>query len=230
MQRFAVIGIGQFGARLASRLSELGGEVLAIDRDEAVVASIRSRVGQAIEVDATDEHAFRACGVDEVDTAIVAVGRNIEVSILVVAQLVRLAVPHIVARASSGLHETILRNIGAHEVTNPEEEMGDSVALGLVSPEVRGRLILPTGHEFVEIDAPEFTWGKRIGQLELQGTFLIAVKRHEASLSRDGQNEYKVQQVDKPQDDFVIEQGDTLALVGDSLDLRSFRHPGATQA
>ena len=229
MQRFAVIGIGQFGARLAERLSDLGGEVLAIDRDESVVAAIRSRVSQAIEVDVTDEHAFRACGVDEVDTAIVAVGRDIEVSILVVAQLVRLAVPHIVARASSGLHETILRNIGAHEVTNPEEEMGDSVALGLISPEVRGRLILPTGHEFVEIDAPESAWDKSVGDLDLEGALLIAVKRHEPSIGRDGQNEYKVHQVDKPKADFVIQQGDTLALVGDSADLRSLRHQGAAK-
>ena len=227
MQRFAVIGIGQFGARVAHRLSELGGEVLAVDADEAVVASIRSRVSQAIQVDATDEDAFRACGVDEVDTVIVAVGRDIEVSILVVAQLVRLAVPHIVARASSSLHETILRNIGAHEITNPEEEMGDSVALGLVSPEVRGRVLLPTGHEFVEIDAPEFTWGKTVAKLDLLGAILIAVKRHVPALSHEGQSEYKAQQVDSPDGDFVIEQGDTLALVGDSDDLRSFRRMGA---
>jgi trk system potassium uptake protein TrkA len=227
MQRFAVIGIGQFGARVAQRLSELGGEVLAVDADEAVVASIRSRVSQAIQVDATDEDAFRACGVDEVDTVIVAVGRDIEVSILVVAQLVRLAVPHIVARASSTLHETILRNIGAHEVTNPEEEMGDSVALSLVAPEIRGRVLLPTGHEFVQIDAPEFVWGKAVGQLDFHGAILIAVKRHEPALTRDGQSEYKAQQVDSPAGDFIIEQGDTLALVGDSDDLRSFRRMGA---
>ena len=228
MQRFAVIGIGQFGSRLAQRLSELGGEVLALDRDEAVIASIRSRVSQAIEVDVTDEHAFRACGVDEVDTAVVAVGRDIEVSILVVAQLVRLAVPHIVARASSSLHETILRNIGAHEVTNPEEEMGDNVALGLISPEVRGRLLLPTGHEFVELDTPDYAWGKTVGELKLQRSFLVAVKRHEPSVGREGQNEYKVKQFDNPAEDFVLEQGDTLALVGDSDDLRAFRQTGVT--
>ena len=228
MQRFAVIGIGQFGSRLAQRLSELGGEVLAIDRDESVVASIRSQVSQAIEVDVTDEHAFRACGVDEVDTAIVAVGRDIEVSILVVAQLVRLAVPHIVARASSSLHETILRNIGAHEVTNPEEEMGDSVALGLVSPEVHGRLLLPTGHEFVEIDLPESMWGKTVAELQLQGAYLLAIKRHEPGIGPEGQNEYKIEQVDDPASDFVMQQGDTLALVGDSSVLRSFRHSGVT--
>lgn len=230
MQRFAVIGVGQFGARLAQRLTELGGEVLAIDHDESVIAAIRPHVSQAIEVDVMDEHAFRACGVDEVDTAIVAVGRNIEVSILVVAQLVRLAVPHIVARASSGLHHMILENIGAHQVTNPEEEMGDSVALALVSPELHGRVMLPTGHEFVDVDCPAHAWGKQVGELDLQGTFLLAVKRHEPSVGREGQNVYSVRQFDNPANDFMLQEGDTLALVGASDDLRSFRRAGVQDA
>ena len=224
MQRFAVIGIGQFGSRVAQRLSELGAEVLAIDWDETVVESIRSRVSQAIQLDATDEAAFRASGVDEVDTAIVAVGRDIEVSILVVAQLVRLAVPHIVARASGGLHEQILRNIGAHEITNPEEEMGDRMALQLVAPEIHGRVLLPTGHEFMELDAPESFWDKSVDGLDLSEVFLIAVKRHNPSLSRAGQNEYRAEITSAPGGEFLVQKGDILALVGTSERLRGLAH------
>lgn len=220
MQRFAVIGIGQFGGRVAQRLSELGAEVLAIDVDPAVIESIRSRVSQAIQLDATDEVAFLASGVDEVDTAIVAVGRDIEVSILVVAQLVRLSVPHIVARASSSLHAHILDKVGAGQVINPEEEMGDAMALKLVSPEIHGRLDLPSGHEFVELDAPPSTWSKRLGDLGFQEVLVLAVKRHAPALSPEGQNEYKAQVTTAPGASFVVEKGDVLVLVGSSSELR----------
>ena len=222
MERVAVIGLGQFGNRIALRMAELGAEVLAIDSDPTVIEMSRSKVSQAIQLDATDEGAFQSSGVDEVDTVIVAIGRNIEVSILVVAQLVRMAVPHIIARACSDLHAQILRLIGAHEITNPEEEMGDSLALRLIAPEIHDRVLLPTGHEWVELDAPAHFWGKTVEDLafkERYGVILVAIHRREAVVSRDGRNEFKSELVEsKPKD--VVREGDRLAFIGSPDNIR----------
>ena len=69
-----------------------------------------------------------------------------------------------------------------------------------------------------------------MGELDLQGTFLLAVKRHEPSVGREGQNVYSVRQFDNPANDFMLQEGDTLALVGASDDLRSFRRAGVQDA
>ena len=228
MERFAVIGIGQFGQRVAEALTRLGAEVLAIDHDPQVIASIRSDAAQAIVLDATNESAFRACGVEDVDTAIVAIGRNLEVSILVVAQLVRLGVPHIVGRASSPIHEHILRLIGANEVVNPEEAMGDTVAQRLMAPNLHDRLVLPTGHEWVEVDAPTTTWNTPVASLALKeryGLHLIAIRRHREVVDREGNSSVTSDIVMQPGPEDRIVERDQLALVGTAAQIREFtRH------
>ena len=40
----AVCGLGNFGYSVASSLTELGGEVIAIDKDEVLVESIKDQV------------------------------------------------------------------------------------------------------------------------------------------------------------------------------------------
>lgn len=47
MKSFAVIGLGRFGNKLAIALSMSGAEVIAIDRDRAVVDEIRDQIGRA---------------------------------------------------------------------------------------------------------------------------------------------------------------------------------------
>ncbi len=223
MQRFAVIGLGQFGARVAQSLTDLGAEVLAIDSSPQIIETWRTRVAHAIVLDATDEAAFRASGVDDVDSVVVAIGRDIEVSILVVAQLVRLAVPHILARASSALHEQILRLIGAHDVVNPEEAMGENVARRLVAPEMHERLILPTGHEWFEIDAPASFWGKTLGELELPATYgvnVIAIRKHRPHIDTEGKSVFKQEVVMQPDERDLIEEGDIVAIVATDAQIR----------
>jgi len=66
--KFCVIGLGRFGYQVATVLAENGMEVLAIDSDESIVASIRDSVAHAIVMDVTDEASLRSIGVDEIDT------------------------------------------------------------------------------------------------------------------------------------------------------------------
>lgn len=223
MQRFAVIGIGQFGRRLTESLTGLGAEVLAIDSNEQVIESLRGTAAQAIVLDATNEAAFRACGVEDVDTAVVGIGRHLEISILVVAQLVRLGVPHIVGRASSPIHEHILRLIGANHIVNPEEAMGDTVARRLMAPDMHERLVLPTGHEWVEIDAPPAFWSQTLGQLALGervGVHVVAIRRHRPYVDPQGKSTVDREVVMRPKQDDVIAEGDILCFVGTDTQIR----------
>jgi trk system potassium uptake protein TrkA len=227
VQRVAVIGLGQFGSAVARTLHQMGAEVLGIDRDERVVAAHDQLVAHAIALDATDERAFRDAGVADVDLAVVAIARDLGVSILVMAQLVKLAIPHVVGRASSPLHEQILRIVGAHEVVNPEDDAGMSLAQRLLAPGLHGRVLLPSGHEWAEVAAPPSLRGKRISELGLReqhGVHLLAVKRVRPRVDERGQSTLVTDTLSDPGPDEVIKEGDLLALVGTEARLRKLEH------
>ena len=58
MKQFAIIGLGNFGYYLATRLYDKGHEVLAIDKDTNRVQEIKDKVSQAVVADATDRNAI----------------------------------------------------------------------------------------------------------------------------------------------------------------------------
>ena len=55
MKRFAVIGLGRFGQKLAIALAMSGAEVIAIDKNRDEIELIRDQVSHAVRLDSTDE-------------------------------------------------------------------------------------------------------------------------------------------------------------------------------
>jgi len=108
MQRFAVIGLGRFGQRLARALTADGAEVIAIDREVDLVEEVRDEVTLAVRLDSTDEEALKAQGIAEVDAVIVGIGEQFEAAALTVAVLQSLGVPRIYARAETTVQARIL--------------------------------------------------------------------------------------------------------------------------
>ena len=132
--KFCVIGLGRFGYQVAIVLADNGMEVMAIDSNESIVASIRDHVTQAICMRVTDEASLRSIGVDEMDTAIVAMGEDFSQSVLVTALLKKkLNISTVIARATSDVHKDILRLIGADRIVLPEKEIGIRLADNLSS-------------------------------------------------------------------------------------------------
>ena len=113
MERFAVIGLGRFGSRLARNLAKSGAEVIAIDHDRQIVEELRDQVTLAIALDATDEQALKIQGVDQVDCAIVGIGHDFEANALTTALLKSLRIQKVISRAGSDMQAQILQRIGA---------------------------------------------------------------------------------------------------------------------
>ena len=124
----AVIGLGTFGAKTAVGLFEKGAEVIAIDKNDELVDKIKDRTTHAVSLDVTDERSLRSVNISDVDTAVVAIGDNIQMSIMAVTMLRKLGVGRVIARATSKLHEHVLHEIGASEIIKVEEEMGEIIA------------------------------------------------------------------------------------------------------
>jgi trk system potassium uptake protein TrkA len=209
-KQFGVIGLGRFGSAMALTLSELGHDVIGVDGDEAHVARMADVITHALQLDATDEKALRAAGIQDVDVAVVSIGENIESSLLVVMQLRELGVKTIVAKAVTPLHGRILEKLGVSRVIFPEREMAIRIAHSLVMPNVIDYIELSRDFSIVEVPAPDAFVGRTLKQLELRprlGLTLIAIKR------QSGDSGVVVTNI-APSADETIQRGDVLALLG----------------
>lgn len=174
-QSFAVLGLGSFGQSVAKTLYSLGHEVLAIDQNEETVQSISDSVTHAIEGDCRDENVLRAVGIRNFDVVVVAIGQDLEASILVTTTLKELGVPYVVAKAHSLMHSKILTKVGADKVVFPELDMGIRMANTLSNVNVVDLLSLTDGYSIVEINCPESWVGKSMVEIDIRAKYGINV-------------------------------------------------------
>ncbi|MEU3389293.1 potassium channel family protein [Streptomyces albidoflavus] len=131
-----VIGLGRFGRALALELVDEDTEVLGIDESTEVVQALSGHLTHAVRADSTKEDALRQLGVHEFDRAVVAIGTDLEASILTASLLISFGVENVWAKAISEAHGRILTQLGVHHVVYPEHDMGQRVA-----HLVRGRML-----------------------------------------------------------------------------------------
>ena len=157
-----IIGLGRFGASVAHTLFQLGYDVLGMDTDEKVVQAILGQVTYAVQGDSTNETTLKELGVTNFDAAIVAIGSNMQSSLMTSVLLATLDVPLIVARAKDQLHGNTLQRIGVHKVIYPEQEMGEFVAHSLFNPDVLEYMDLTPDFGISKIRLPDSRSSARV--------------------------------------------------------------------
>ncbi|MDT3427946.1 trk system potassium uptake protein TrkA [Paenibacillus forsythiae] len=178
-KQFAIIGMGRFGSSVAKALSGMGYDVLAIDSDEQRVQEISAIVTHAVSADSTDEEALRALGIRNFDVVVVAIGEDIQSSILTTLILKDLGVPAILVKAKSELHGKVLGKIGADKVIYPEMDMGMRVAHHLASPNILDYIELSPDYSILDMKVPEAMVGRSLKELNIRAKFscnVIAIR------------------------------------------------------
>lgn len=201
---FAVLGIGSFGSSVANSLADMGYDVLAVDDDEEHIAKLSDRVAQSVVGDVTNESFLKSIGIRNFDVAIVAIGNDLQSSILTTIILKESGVPYIVAKAQSELHERVLKKIGANRVVFPEKDMGERIAYSLTATKVLDFLELSETDSIMEIIPPQSWVGLSLKASKIREKYdvsIIAVKTG---------NEI----VTSPHSDYVIKTGDLLIIIG----------------
>lgn len=127
-KRFIVIGLGRFGAVLASRLAEMGHRVTGLDVEEAAVEPLEEILDEALVADATDPEVLEAADLRSADAVVIAMGDEPLRNIITAMHAVELGAPRIVARATDAVHARIIKKLGEIEVVLPEQDMGAYVA------------------------------------------------------------------------------------------------------
>ena len=221
-KKFALIGTGKFGSRIASQLACRGAEVYAFDCDEEKIENIKDDVALAVTLDATDLKALRSQNVDDVDAAIVAIGENFEAVILATVNLLELNVKRVIARASGEHQKKILSKLGVSEILTPEEEVASAVTEKLINPSIVSFLELPDDYEIAEIKAPRGIVNRSIREIDFRNKYkltLVTLKREFDSASGEGK-EFHVLGV--PTSQTTIQETDTCMVFGTVKDVARF--------
>ena len=178
---FAVIGLGRFGKKLACSLYEMGSDVMGVDKNPEIVASVANSLTYAIEADAANPDMVKGLGLKDMDAVVVAMGSDLTSSIMSVMIAKEQGVPLVVAKARDSRMGQILKRIGADKIIYPEDEMGIRTARIMMSDSFL---------EFFDIDdnlcllelKPKAEWiGKSLLELNLRERYrinVIAVKDH----------------------------------------------------
>lgn len=178
--QFVIIGLGRFGSSLGRELVQLGYEVLGVDKDDEAVQEMSSVLTYAVAAESTDEETLRSLGVRNFDCGVVAIGDDIQASILTAIILKDLGVKKVVAKAISELHGRVLEKIGVDRVVYPERDMGIRVAHQLVSPNLLDYIELSKEYTIAELAVPKCLDGKSLHDLNPRARFgcsIVAINK-----------------------------------------------------
>jgi len=220
MKRFAVIGLGRFGKKLAIALAMSGAEVIAIDREREIIEDIRDQVSHAVRLDSTDGEAMLAQGLNKIDVAIVGMGergRAFESAILTVVNLKQMGVPQIYARAENLTAGQVFLAVGATDVVYPEIETAQRWAYKLIAPHIEEKIDFAPGYSMARIKTPASFDGKTIMDLQLRQKYninLVAIRRSEENIKDDEAGVINV-----PMPETVVYANDILIVTGSDSDL-----------
>lgn len=199
----AVIGLGRFGRSLALELMKSGTEVLGIDSSEDIVQELNGRLTHVVQADSTKEEVLRQLSLPEFDRVVVAIGNDVQASILTTSLLLRFDIEHLWAKAVSEAHGTILEQLGVRHVVFPESDMGRRVA-HLVRGSMQDFLEIGNDFSLVKMSPPASVIGRTLADSAVRsraGVTIVAVRKEGGSWT------YTTA-------DTVIAEGDTLLVGG----------------
>lgn len=209
MARFAVIGLGKFGAHVARALFDAGHEVMGVDTHNGVVQDLRDQMTQAVVADCSDVDNLRALDIATCDAVVVSMGERMDASILVTLYLKELGCRRIVVKAVSDDHAKVLRLVGASEVVHPERSTALRLASSLGAKDIVEYLPIGVGFSLVEIGAPKDFLGRTLGELQLRArhnVLVVAVKNGDRLDLAPGAP-------------YEVREGDILVVIGRDVDL-----------
>lgn len=209
MAQFAVIGLGSFGATVALELTQLKHDVIGIDTLKRNVENLADRITHAVIADATDEHVLEELNIRNCDAVVVAIGEDIEASILCVLNLKNLGVEKILVKAKTKAHHTILSHLNVSKIIHPEEDMGVRVAQALNYPMVSRYMALDDDHYIVKVPVNE-----KLNNVNLSGILKQEPNIRLLLLKRDQQIFYDTDP------NFTLKTDDVLILEGSLSHLR----------
>lgn len=214
--KYIVIGLGNFGSVLATRLTQMGHDVIGVDDHAAPVNDLRDSLSSTVMLDAMDADALQTLPLKQVDMIVVAIGENFAASIQVVALLRQMKIGYIVARALNELHRTVLEALGVQRIIFPEKEAAEVMAQSFELSGFLSSYKIDREHYVMRFAIPPALNGKTIGEsgLEANGLKLLAVIRDQEERNALGIKHNQKLAFDPVPPDLVLAEGDIMVVYG----------------
>ena len=212
MKSVLLIGLGRFRLYLAQSLSELGNQVLAVDRDEERVNDALKYVTSAQIGDAANERFIESLGVRDFELCIVSIGEDFRSSLEVTSLLKEHGAPFVLSRATGDSHAKFLLRNGADDVIRMEQHMAHWTAVTYSDDRIFDYMQLSDDYAIYEASLPVSWQGRTVIDLEVRKRYninILAVKRKGMLTPLDGATH-------------VFSAGETLYILGSRKDMTKF--------
>lgn len=223
--KYIIVGLGNFGATLAEKLTLQGNEVIGIDDEIEKVEFYKEKISHTICMNATDEFTIGGLPLQNTDMVIVAIGENQGANVMSTAVFKNLGVKKLISRAINPLHEKVLQAIGVDEIIRPEEEIGERWAKKLSLKNVVDSFELSPDYSIMEVTVPNEFIGKTLRDTTLRSEYnllaLTTIKDVEVK-SLVGKTRIKKQVQGVASIDTIFEENDVLVVYGSNSDLKRF--------
>ena len=222
--KYIIVGLGNFGGHLATRLTNLGHEVIGIDTRESKIELLKDKITHVIMMDATNVQALKTLPYKDVDVVIVAIGEDFGASIMVTALFKQLNVKRLISRSINKVHETVIHAIGVDEIIHPEEDSAERMAKKLEMKNVLDSLDISADYNIIEVKTPVRYVGLTVAETEIRQNYkinILTIIKMEEKANMFGNKTMVKKVLGVVTGNTKIEEGDILLLFGHIKDLRT---------
>ncbi|RPH28492.1 MAG: TrkA family potassium uptake protein [Bacteroidales bacterium] len=220
--KYIIIGLGNFGASIAEKLTLLGNEVIGVDNNMEKVDAIKDKITHSICLNSIDSKAVMSLPFKNTDVVFVCIGEDEGANILVSALMKKMKVKRLISRSVSPLHETVLEAMGIEEIVNPEVESAERWVKKLTSKGLVDSFELTKKYSIVEAVVPEQFIGKTVEQIGIRRNFnviILTTIKHttEKNLIGVPRSVPRIQEV--AHGSTILSEGDVMVLYGSNEDI-----------
>lgn len=222
--KYIIVGLGNFGASLAQKLTENKNEVIAIDDNLEKVEYYKEKITHTIRMDATDENAVSGLPISNTDIVVIAIGEDQGANVMTTALFKNLHAKRIISRSINLLHEKVLTAIGVDDIVRPEQESAEKWSKKLSLQNLVDSFELGLNFSIIEAKVPNTFAGKSIREMHLRRKFnilvLTVIESKNKKETESFQLNEKIEGIADP--DNVVNENDVLVLFGANKDLKNF--------
>ena len=175
MKSVLIIGLGKFGHHLCHNMVRLGNEVMIVDEREEVMEDLLPFVTSAKVGDCTNIEVLKSLGVGNFDLCFVCIGTNFQSSLEITNQVKELGAKYVISKANRDIHAKFLLKNGADEVTYPDRDIAERLAIRLSANHVFDYVELTDGFGIYEIPPCDEWVGKSIREVNFRAKYHISI-------------------------------------------------------
>lgn len=174
-KKFIMLGMGTFGAALATKLAANGCRVTGVDQRRDRLELVKNEIQEAVIGDATDREVLENLPIRDATAIFISLGESISRSLLATLHVKELGARNVIVKGVTHEHGKILKHLGADRVVFPEEEVAKELADRMTWPNVLDYLPIDPEYSVAEIAMPSSLSGRTLAEANLRNSIGVHV-------------------------------------------------------